>query len=69
MSSSGAGWGAVDWVANWQQIVEDRRQRVEALGEGNRAGGDFWDRRADQCPPQERAKPAHARQDAERAEG
>ena len=48
MSGSGNGWGAVDWVANWQQIVEDRRQRVEALGEGNRAGGDFWDRRADQ---------------------
>jgi len=48
MTGSARGWGAVDWVANWQQIVEDRRQRVEALGEGNRAGGDFWDRRADQ---------------------
>ncbi|HEY8742102.1 MAG TPA: class I SAM-dependent methyltransferase [Chloroflexota bacterium] len=48
MTGSARGWGAVDWVANWQQIVEGRRQRVEALGEGNRAGGDFWDRRADQ---------------------
>jgi SAM-dependent methyltransferase len=48
MSGSGTGWAATDWVASWRQVVEDRRHRVEALGEGNRAGGDFWDRRADQ---------------------
>ena len=48
MATSGAGWAAIDWVANWQQVVEERRRSVEALGEENRAGGDFWDRRADQ---------------------
>lgn len=48
MEAQATGWAATDWVANWRQIVEDRRQRVEALGEGNRAGSDFWDRRADQ---------------------
>lgn len=48
MATSGTGWAAIDWLANWQQVVEERRRRVDALGEENRAGGDFWDRRADQ---------------------
>jgi SAM-dependent methyltransferase len=48
MATAGTGWAAVNWVTNWHSVVEERRRGVEALGEGNRAGGDFWDRRADQ---------------------
>lgn len=48
MAVAEIGWSAIDWVANWQRVVEERRRGVEALGEGDRAGGAFWDRRADQ---------------------
>jgi SAM-dependent methyltransferase len=48
MAREERGWSTIDWVANWRRIVDDRRRSVEALGEADRAGGNFWDRRADQ---------------------
>lgn len=48
METIDSGWSTIDWVAHWRRIVEDRRRSVEALGEADRAGGNFWDRRADQ---------------------
>ncbi|GAC1547902.1 MAG: class I SAM-dependent methyltransferase [Herpetosiphon sp.] len=38
--------GEMNWEANWRQIVETRRQSIEALGNQGPQSG-YWDRRAE----------------------